>query len=428
MIASGDVWAIPVPKLGYTPAVVARAPKPDAECDFALIYVPDTHSTSLPTPGSIRPLAEWSRAWIGLVGCTAMRKGRWTRVGVLPGFDPSLWPVPPSRSSNVGDKTHDAETLNRIGGERWSIETSPDEATMFVLANDASTRDEAPQFPMISVARPSSLEKGLSKFFRGAVPCFHDYEVTVDAITPERLTLWTSYANAVRARTPDPRGPGLSAGRTVDRHLTGGDWLAFPLAGGGFGAGLIVEKPPEHLRVFADTVVMSVNRRWNHWPTLADVASLTVNDGAMVSQTSMICVRDGRWRRLGSHPGFAAVDWPWPRPWHVHHKVKTPGRICVRVGQNDFRHIFVDPKVLALDPDSGKCCDGSSSYGSFECKTLPYANGMTLAGTSLGQVVGVLGDRVTPQRAAAWQAINAAINRALARPMHEDEPDPDREP
>lgn len=383
-VADGEVWAVPVPRIGFCPLLIARAPRADAEVDFAFAYLRPTAHKDLPKPDSIGPLGEWGTAWLGLVPSRPFKDGRWTRCGKLSRFDPADWPIPPARTSLVDESEPVEEWGKHPWGEMWSIETTPDEPTMTLISNTPATREEALRFPGIQVCTAaSSFEKSLVTHLKGRPFGFWDMKLVLNKVGPNAAKFWREEGRRIRAAAPPTPASWLPAGRRTDRQLKGGAWLGLPLTGGGFGAAMLIEKPSRELRFFSDAVVMSMRRQWNHWPTMEDVCKLTAEDGAEVCQTSMICVRDGRWRVLGYQDGYDASMWPWPKP----HKVK------------------ISPAIQRLDPQSAQRCNGMSSPGSIECGVPRIMNGTDPELTGSSDLCGGI---VTPQRIAAWRAINAA--------------------
>ncbi len=121
----GDVWAVPVPRLGFCPLLIA-------DVDFAYAYLQPKLFDRPPVPEWIAPLAEWTSAWLGLVSTAPFVKKRWTRCGALAQFERAAWPVAPSRNSAV-DETEPVEQWGQHPwGEMWSIETTADEPSMTV--------------------------------------------------------------------------------------------------------------------------------------------------------------------------------------------------------------------------------------------------------------------------------------------------------
>jgi hypothetical protein len=410
-ISEGTLWAIPVPGLGFCPIVVARASASDAEVDFAFVYLKPTLLEQQPQPDSIPPLAEWDSAWIGLVSNRPFRTGRWVRCGDICGFDRRAWPVPPSRRSDVDETKPETEWDKDPWGEFWSIETTADEPTMTVIDNAPASRQEALRFPATTVVIGASrLEKSLVNHFKRRKAGFWDMDLSPQAVTPDSIKVWLDYADRVRSKHSNIRHDWLPAGRKTDKSLQPGGWLGFPLLGGGFGAAILIDRPDPHFRLFSDTVVMAMRRRWDRWPTLDDVRALCPEDGVFIAQTSFICVRDGRWRVLGQHPNFDQSEWPWPIPWFQSPVEKRRSVVSVSTGDGEPIQVRIEPATLAQDPHAGQRCRGSSNYGHFE-SAVPRI----LAGTEPGLAdtdgyhIGI----VTPDRLAAWRAINAAILREV---------------
>ena len=158
---------------------------------------------------------------------------------------------------------------------------------------------------------------------------------------------------------------------------------------------------------------MGMRRRWDRWPTLNDVTSLTPEDGAYICQTSMISVRDGRWRVLGEHPNFDPKQWVWPHPWWQDVEQRKNKVISIRISSGESFEVKPDPAILALDPIAGERCRGSSGYAGIESEiarvinaTSPYLVDSTV---TFPRAI------VTPSKLKAWRALNAIIEDALAK-------------
>lgn len=408
----GEVWAVPVPRQGFCPLVVARGPREDADVDFAFAYLYPKAFEHPPTPNVMTPPETWDAAWMGLVSTAPFRKGRWKRCGPLPGFDRSQWPIPPSRNSVVNESEPVEQWGRHPWGEMWSIETTADEPTMTILANTPATRAQALRFPQTQVVTAaSSLEKALATHFAGRRTSFWDMKLLLNTISPNSLRVWREFADRVRSTPGLTPASWLPAGRKTDRQLKAGAWLGLPLAGGGFGAAMLIEKPPRHLRFMADAVVMAMRRRWDRWPELEDVTKLTPSDGAIVAQTSMVVVRDGRWRVLGYHENFNPENWVWPRPWYQTPETNRSGEVTVRTASGEVK-IKVDPEVIRLDPAAGIRVGGRmSSYGGIEGDVPRIMDGTHWCLTGSSELKEAI---VTPKRLAAWRKINAALEQAIA--------------
>src|SRR5262245_42707340 len=82
----GEVWSVPVRDVGFFPLVIARAPAPKAPVPLAFAYLLLHPTTDPPDPAKLPPIADWGRAWIGLVPLRPFRTGRWKLAGRLPEF------------------------------------------------------------------------------------------------------------------------------------------------------------------------------------------------------------------------------------------------------------------------------------------------------------------------------------------------------
>lgn len=409
----GQLWAVPVPGMGFAPLVVGRAPAAGSELDFAFAYVLPSLSTSPPSPADIPPLDDWRHAWIGLVPTLPFRKGRWTLCGRIPKFDRELWPVPPCRNSAVREDKPVEEWGRYPWGEMWSIEITGDEPTMTVISNEPATRELALRFPTSGVVNAGSrLEKSLVQYFKKRRASFWEMELDPQPILPGAPARWAEHAAKARAKWPGNPPGWLPAGRTTDRNMRAGMWMGMPLTGGGFGAAILIEKPPSHQRLFSDAVVMGMRRKWDTWPTLADVRELRPEDGALVTQTSLIVVRDGRWRVIGEHPGFDPAQWVWPLPWRQLEESAVVGVVEVQVGGGKSAEFRVDPAVLALDPDAGRRCSGSRSGYGIELEIPRLIDGTSPCLNESGEFKSGV---VTPERLIAWRAINAAVRAGIER-------------
>jgi hypothetical protein len=234
-------------------------------------------------------------------------------------------------------------------------------------------------------------------------------------VSAKDVALWNAHAKKVRANIDVASLKLLPAGGKTDRGAKPGDWFAFPLPGGGFGAAILIARPEKHEAFFADAIVVSVRRRWPSWPTLEDVKSLRMDDGAMIRQTSFISVRDSRWRGLGSQPDFDVNDWPWPLPWFAGRKDRKRVNVQLHFGISDVRYEQVSGAILALDPDAGRTVKTMSGGEAIARHTYKVLENIAFdrPKTTPGYVkeTGV----ITPERVAAWRIINAEMRAARER-------------
>lgn len=320
-------------------------------------------------------------------------------MGKVPGFDPLKFPVPPTRYM------WSSPTAEANSNDLCSIQTMLDEPSLQPISNEHCMASEALLFPEQNIIlQASSLENSLVKYFRKMGFSFHDIPMEGIQVRASDIDLWNSYACKRREEfDPIQWATYLPVGKKTDRGLKPGDWLAFPMVCGGYGVAMLVEKPQKHLRFFSDAFVLSMRKRWEHWPTIDDVSELTANDGATLSQLSMIVVRDGHWRVIGSHSNFKKEEWPWPYPW-FHKTIEGKEILSISVGKGLRHDIQIDRDVLALDPEAGKVMLGTMNAGSFAFRTHLAIAGMSKTGNCT----------VTPERLSAWVKINQKIDEALA--------------
>jgi hypothetical protein len=354
----------------------------------------------------------WKSAWLGLISTLAMRKGRWQLCGEIRGFRREDWPIPPARESIVDESEPVSEWGKHPWGEMWSIATTTDEPTLTLIDNAPATREQALQFPRVDFTTAASrLEKALVTHFKGRQRSFWDMELSLESVPAGAIKRWREYAEAIRAgSSPEPLG-WLPPGRKTDRALRAGMWLGMPLQGGGFGAAMLVAKQEPHERFFSDAVVMGMRRKWERWPTLAELATLTPDDGALVAPTTMAVVRDGRWRVIGEHPNFDAEQWPWPIPWSSERG--NTDKVQVSVPPGKYIEIHIDPEILSLDSNTGRRCAGMSSPGAIEMN-IPRVMAGTLPKGLCDDAV------VTSGRLQAWRQINRAIRDAIREQCETD--------
>lgn len=392
----GQVWAVPVGDLGYCPAVVARSADPSDPVGFSLVYVWPGVSPDPFAPGEVPPLPDWGDAWVGLVARRPFSTQRWTLAGSLPSFDPDDWPVPPWQEP--GPPAYD-----RTDG--WSVATTADAATMTVLTNDAEPASVLDQFPHWSiVTAPSRLESSLEKYLQSNLPYFGEMHVNTVSVDADVVRRWVDYANSARASVNATEPDALPAGRKTDRFLAGGEWLAFPARGGGFSVARLVFRPPKRFRARADGLVMVFDRVWPRWPTLAEARELTINDAVAMGQTSMICVRDGRWRVLGREYPVDTDRWPLPLPWQF------------RDGDLTVAHVRLPEQELAVDVDPDIVGDDPRNWAGWTGRSSMYWSWETYAGGFATDFM-VKGHAVTPERVAIWRHINEQVQAKLDTPL-----------
>ena len=221
---------------------------------------------------------------------------------------------------------------------------------MTVIANDPATREVGEVFPPCSVVTaPSALEKGLTNHLKESDGSFFDMVVQPIDVDSERVHRWREYGADVRSRG-DATEPECSAGGPSNGPILGGRRVArLPRGRRRLRRRLVHARPPNHSRIFSDGLVLVFGRVWPTWPTLAEARELTVNDAVALGQTSMICVRDGRWRVLGRDIPFDTDRWPLPMWWT---KGDDGASIDVRTAEGVL-NVPVGKDIIRNDPDAG---------------------------------------------------------------------------
>ena len=390
----GEVWAVPVGSFGFCPAVVARRADPADPVGFSLVYLRLVASAELPDPGALPSLSEWGKTWVGLVARRPFSTRRWTPLGTHPRFDRDAWPMPPWRQGLAADRE-----------EGWSLATSAETPSMTVLANDPVPREVAEVFPPCEiVTAPSALEKGLKNLLKQSEGAAFDIVIEPVTVSAATLGRWREVGAEVRSRPWAVEPEGFPPGRRTDQGLRGGEWLAVPACGGGFGVGLFLPRPPKHLRIFSDGLVLVFGRVWPTWPTLSQARELTIDDAVALGQTSMICVRDGRWRVLGRDTSLDTDRWPLPTWWTP--SKANDGSIDITTGDGVL-NVPVGREIIDADPEAGTCW----RHKSFGYSTLEIFPAGRYTPAHLVERHGV-----TPQRIRTWREVSRCIEATLGRP------------
>ncbi len=404
----GTIWSLPLKDMGQCSLVVTRAAPPDSLVDFVVAYLlPDLDSKKLLNPQYQRPEA-WPCAWIGLITTQGFRKGRWKQIGKISNFAKEDWPVPPFGKAEMSS-VFSSKNEELPGQERNAscIEITADEPTMTVIDCVPASFEEAKQFPPVeAISAASRLEAAVVVYLKQKVPGNWDPKITVTELSPKKLQLWKSRAAKMRAAAPPTPHDWLPPGKKTDRSIPPGTWLGFPMLGGGFGAALLIDRPAKHLRMFSDTVVMVMGKRWDRWPPIDELVKLKPDDAILFAHTSFISVRDGRWRALGSHPDFSNQDWVWPRQWFRNEN----GTFSITGPGKRQYALKLDPKIIALDPNAGER-RSSCGYSVIERDAMERINGWVHPVDAEFWIR----EDVTPQRLKAWRLINAEIDRALSK-------------
>lgn len=403
-VTTGDLWSIPIAGIGHYALVIARAPTPTSPVPFSFGYLLPKPFAEPPSPKTMPPLANWQSAWIGLLPMKPFKEARWNRIGPLPSFNPADWPITPCANLRYDEedlaKNPDWATFNFC-----SIETTRDEPSMTVIDSTGVTTEEALRFPQLNViTQASSFEKALAKIAKGLELRGWDLDIRFTPVDSARITRWRSWAEQARKRClsrPDLPHP---AGRATDKRIKAGDWLGMPLTGGGFSA-VVVARRKKGAAIFADAIVYCFPRRFDDYPTIHQLARLTPEDSCLLCGTSLISVRDGRWRLLGEHPDFDPAEWIIPYGWHQVTSDRGTGKISVNLDGTHYRAIQVPESTLALDPHSHKVTCSSFSSSSIESDTAACERNLIPPAAEEWFEE----RRITPARINAWRKLNKAI-------------------
>lgn len=400
-VQTGDLWSIHVPKVGYFPLIIARAPNPEAAVPFSFGYLDPRPSPAAPRPKTVAPLADWEHAWIGLLPSLPFTSERWTRIGPLPAFDPDEWPIAPGQRSNYSeaDVTKDPDLAKfRL----CSIETTRDEPTMTILESAGADAQAARDFPIVqTITKASDLEKALANHSLKKNGGVWGLDLELSKISPDRINRWRKWATQARERCSDQQDPAIPAGRTTDRRVKAGDWLGFPLPGGGFGAALVVRRKAGAV-IFGDALVYTFPKIFDFYPTPDQLESLRPEDACLLRGTSLIVVRDGRWRVLGEHPRFDPQIWVVPHSWHQTTSQRESGDANIHFEDGRKVTVRLPPKSRDLDPLSASVTSTNSSAYSIEGNTSLFAR----RSDSSKIPEWVQKERLTPARINNWRTLN----------------------
>lgn len=111
-----------------------------------------------------------------------------------------------------------------------------------------------------------------------------------------------------------------------------GDWFAVPLRTEGFGIGLIARADPAGV-----LLGYFFGPKRTALPGLTDLAQLGPDDAVLVQRFGHLGLKQGRWLRIGSQPGWDPARWPMPlftryeeltgRSFRVSYDEKDPSRV-----------------------------------------------------------------------------------------------------
>ncbi len=406
-VQPGEIWAVPAPGVGYFPLVIARTPAPDSPAPFVFAYLSLECCKTPADAAKVPRLVVWDRAWIGRISLRPFNTKRWKHVGSIKKFDAAAWPVVP-----VGNVDRDIESIaddpSLAPLDLCSIETTSDKPTNTVLDNTGVHRALAEMFPkVITLSQPSALESALVKWARNRNPNFWDLHLELTPITHRLIPRWMKWANEARARCADRTDPAIPAGAATDKGIKPGDWLSFPLAGGGFGVALVVQRKAGVV-IFGDAMLYAFPNVFEYYPSLDQVSGLTPDDACFVGGTSLAVVGDGRWRVIGSQPNFKEADWVVPYLWHQTTEQKGKGVIGLDIHSPSPKLVRVHESILALEPLAGIVAN--TNHGPLGIEWTIGCRAHVADQSKLPKHLQE--DLVTPARIAVWRKINCAIDEA----------------
>jgi hypothetical protein len=271
---------------------------------------------------------------------------------------------------------------------------------------DCTGTDEttARRFPSVEdITAASRFEAALGRSVTGREPGFWDLELELNEVSNDRIGRWAAWAADTRARYGGRVDPPIPAGRTTDRNVKPGHWLGLPLRGGGFGAALVVARR-SGIVIFGDAFLYCFPRVFDFYPKLSDVSGLRPEHACYVAGTSLVNVRDGRWRVLGAEPGFRESDWELPPSWehNAEEYAAGEGHVERRAGGT----ARLPASIVSLDPGSRELRNTNFPARSIE-SAVTFLAGRGPAGVPPWIEV----ERFTPARYAAWRTMNAEIRR-----------------
>jgi hypothetical protein len=169
-LVGGEVFAIPVGKLGFCTGVVSRPPHP--ETGLIHVYLRLENSEEPFNAKTLGRPHSWPSAWIGLLTSKSLASGRWPILGTIENFDRDAFPIPPTRHED--NSTGEPDGANDL----FSIETTLDEPSLAPIDNVAATQREAMRFPPLNIIiAGSNLESSLVRFIRKMGFTFHDIPI-----------------------------------------------------------------------------------------------------------------------------------------------------------------------------------------------------------------------------------------------------------
>lgn len=170
----------------------------------------------------------------------------------------------------------------------------------------------------------------------------------------------------------------------------------FPLAGGGYGACVVLRFNRDRRYGDRFCVLAGFRRRFPAPPSIGDLEGLTILDACNVSMYFDHRLMDGTWTRLGKMPGYDRHAWPLPL-WR--------GYLTGHVIELDDEYLDVSPALVpwgTLPPD-----EYESLLLHTGCGTEDGMPGHL--DDILDEPEHIFGHAITPQKIAIWEGIRARL-------------------
>lgn len=100
--------------------------------------------------------------------------------------------------------------------------------------------------------------------------------------------------------------------KLTKRDFETGTVVALPLENGGYGCAMIGRRWPLTGRKHNTIYCFGFGTRYSQVPSLSDVATKTIYDVVTFLNCSDMSVCNGRWKILGTMPGYDSAQWPLP--------------------------------------------------------------------------------------------------------------------
>lgn len=282
-VIPGSIHAIPISRGGHVPIVVTRVPTVQTQERTVFVYVDGTHRSTPEQCADVGPAHTWSQSWLGFCTSKPFELGRWPRVGSIERFEPSAWPVPPSRHSK------------NLQGWR-STELYADDGTMRLVANLA---EPWPAARLDLIQQASAFEKFLAHHASGREPGAWDLKTEFTSFRKSDMDDWIG----ARAAT-DTLAQAHPVPPPCTRQVEEGDLISVPLDCGGFGVVLAaIVEPKARGCQFVTMLGLPIFTDWPADPRACQ--HVRPEDMVSIWNSESIGVRYGDWTVIGKLESFS---------------------------------------------------------------------------------------------------------------------------